>query len=69
MRTEIVYEVIAIGILTIIFLWPSYYVVSGKFPEKEIYNMMFGAFILGGSMHFVLEIAGLNKWWCQKTFT
>lgn len=69
MRVELLYEVIAIGILTIIFLWPSYYITSGKFPDKEIYKMIIGAFILGGSMHFVLELAGVNEYWCRKTFT
>lgn len=69
MRKELIFEVIAVGILTIIFLWPSYYLVSGKFPNKEVSKMLIGAFILGGSMHFVLEIAGLNEKWCRMTFT
>jgi hypothetical protein len=68
MRTSIVYEMIAIGILTILFLWPSYFLVSGKFPEKELVKMALGAFVLGSSMHLFLEVVGANEKWCRITY-
>jgi len=68
MRTSIVYEMIAIGILTILFLWPSYLLVSGKFPEKELVKMALGAFVLGSSMHLFLEVVGANEKWCRITY-
>ncbi len=68
MRTSIVYEMIAIGILTILFLWPSYFLVSGKLPEKELVKMAMGAFVLGSSMHLFLEVVGTNEKWCRITY-
>lgn len=67
MRTELIYEIILIGIFNVILLWPIYYLTTGKFPEKNIQSMIIGMFILGGSLHFILEMSGVNKYWCKNT--
>lgn len=72
MRKELIIEMVAIGILAIVFELFIYLILSGEFPSPSLphFNkMILGAFLLGSSLHFALEIAGLNEYWCKTTYT
>jgi hypothetical protein len=71
MRPNLLLELLLVGIFTIILDFFVYRIMSGKFPGPHLAHfrsMITGAFLLGSSMHFILEIAGINKKWCQKEF-
>jgi hypothetical protein len=60
-----------IGIFAIILDVLIYRVLVGNFPSQSLphfKNMILGAFILGASMHIILEFAGMNEYWCRKTY-
>jgi hypothetical protein len=70
-RKELILEMIAIGIFTILVEYFVYRIVSGEFPSPRLshYNaMLLGAFLLGASMHFILEVTGVNEKWCRATY-
>ncbi len=71
MRKELIFELIAIGILAVLFDLVIYKLLSGYFPSPSLpyYNkMILGAFLLGASLHFVLEVVGVNESWCNSVF-
>jgi hypothetical protein len=71
MRSELFIEVIVIGIFAIILDILIYRVLVGEFPSPSLphyYKMILGAFILGASMHIILEFAGMNEYWCKRVF-
>lgn len=68
MRSELFFEIIVIGLITVIFMWASYFIVFGKFPDTDVYKMVLASFLVGASMHFLFEIFGVNQYWCEKTF-
>jgi hypothetical protein len=68
MRTALLFEMIAVGIFTIILEFFVYRVISGEFPWTHLPHfkgMLLGAFLLGASMHFILDVAGVNESWCR----
>ena len=73
MRKELFIEMIAIGILAIVFELFIYLILSGEFPSPllppHFNKMILGAFLLGSSLHFTLEIVGLNEYWCKTTYS
>jgi multisubunit Na+/H+ antiporter MnhE subunit len=69
MRKELFAEMIAVGILAIVFQLFIYMLLSGEFPSLHFNKMILGAFLSGASLHFSLEIAGLNEYWCRTTYT
>ena len=71
MRTELIIETIVIGIFAIILDVLIYRVLVGEFPSPSLphFNkMILGAFLLGASMHIILEFSGMNEYWCRKTY-
>jgi|688.fasta_scaffold153964_2 hypothetical protein len=73
MRNNLPYEVLIIGILTIIATFAIYYLLNGQFPSysedpAKFYKMLLGSFLVGSSLHLTLELAGLNEKWCKNEF-
>lgn len=71
MRKNLPLELVAIGLLTIIVEFFIYRLLSGQFPSPKLphFNkMILGAFLLGSSLHFILEIATVNEKWCRTTY-
>jgi uncharacterized membrane protein YidH (DUF202 family) len=71
MRTALLLEMIAVGIFTIVLEFFVYRIVAREFPWTHLphfNSMLLGAFILGASMHFILEVVGVNESWCRSTF-
>jgi hypothetical protein len=72
MRNNFVYELIAIGCITVAFNFVIYRLLTGNFPEATLphYNkMILAAFLLGASIHFIFEITGINEKWCRSTYS
>jgi hypothetical protein len=71
--TIITLEAIGIGILTLIIGRIIFYSGVNKDKRKEIekYNkhLSLTLFIIGFILHFIMEIGGLNKWYCDKQCT
>lgn len=71
MRNNLLIETVAIGLFTIVMEFFVYFVLTGEFPGPRLghfYKMLAGAFLLGASIHLVLEFAGVNERWCKAEF-
>lgn len=71
LRKNLLLELVAIGILTIIVQFFIYRFLSGEFPGPRLPHfkkMILGSFLLGVSLHFILEIATVNEKWCRSTY-
>ena len=71
MRQGLLAELLAIGILTMLLEFLVYKLLTGEFPGPHLSHfksMLFGAFLLGSSMHLILEVAGVNERWCKSAF-
>ena len=68
--TSITLEAIGIGILTLIIGRIIFYsgVDKNKREETENYNkhLSLTLFMIGFILHFIMELGGLNKWYCDK---
>jgi hypothetical protein len=72
MRSNLIYELLIIGVITVVFNLGIYTLLTGQIPTPKLhhfYKMILGSFLLGSSMHFVLEITNLNEKWCRSEFT
>ena len=73
MRNNLPYEVLIIGVLTIIATFAIYYLLNSQFPiysedPTKFYKMLIGSFLVGASLHLTLELLGLNEKWCKNEF-
>jgi hypothetical protein len=72
-RSNLLYELLLIGIVTIVVGFISTRVLSGnKFPQfddPKLGIMLFNYFIIGVVIHFIFEISGFNEKFCKKEFT
>lgn len=67
MRYNLIYEVLIVGIITVIIYSFLYRIID--MPSITHYNkMMLIAFITGGSLHFLFEIIGANEYWCRQIY-
>jgi hypothetical protein len=68
--TSITLEAIGVGILTLIIGRIIFYsgVDKNKREETENYNkhLSLTLFMIGFLLHFIMELGGLNKWYCDK---
>lgn len=71
MRKNLIIELFVIGIFAIILEFFIYRLITGEFPGyhlKHFNSMLLGSFLLGSSMHLILEIVGANEKWCVAEF-
>lgn len=70
MRNNLIYEIIVIGVITMIFNSIIYTLLTGKLiiNSQNYQTMLFGSFLLGASMHLSFELIGFNESWCRKEF-
>ena len=61
MRSDLIIETIVVGIITLVFFYTL------KFFLKNV-SLPILLFCTGALFHFTLEVLGLNKYWCTKTF-
>jgi len=68
--TSVTLEAIGIGVLTLIIGRIMFYsgVNKNKREETEKYNkhLSLTLFMIGFVLHFMMELGGLNKWYCDK---
>lgn len=68
--TSLILEAIGIGVLTLIIGRIVFYsgVNKNKREEAEKYNkhLNLTLFMIGFLLHFIMELGGLNKWYCDK---
>lgn len=70
-RKLLIVEVIIIGLLTMLLQLVIYRAITGTFPSPKLdhYNeMLLGGFLLGSSLHLILEVVGANESWCRHTY-
>ena len=63
-------EAIVIGVITLIIGKIAFYISMDKEDrkrkEQENPNLALALFATGFILHFVIELVGLNKWYCDK---
>jgi hypothetical protein len=71
MRQGLLLELLGIGLLTVFMEFLVYKLLTGEFPGPHLNHfksMLLGAFLLGSSIHLVLEVTGVNEKWCRSAF-
>lgn len=71
MRSNLIYEAIAVGVLTFIFTFGIYFLMNQRLPdpnEPGYIQMIIGSITVGALMHITLEFGGVNESWCRNTF-
>lgn len=71
MRQGLLLELLGIGLLTVFMEFFVYRILTGEFPGPQLghfKSMLLGAFLLGSSIHLVLEVSGVNEKWCKSAF-
>lgn len=70
LNSKTIFEAIIIGIITFIIGKISFNMTLNKNNKdeniKKPYGLDFTFFITGFLLHFIIEIIGLNKWYCDK---
>ena len=68
--TSVTLEAIGIGVLTLIIGRIIFYsgINKDKREDAEKYNkhLSLTLFMIGFVLHFMMELGGLNKWYCDK---
>ncbi len=71
MRQGLPLELVMIGLFTMVCEFAVYRILTGEFPGPHLghfKSMLLGAFMLGSSIHLILEITGVNEKWCKANF-
>jgi hypothetical protein len=69
MRSNLIYEVLVVGLVTVFLFSILYRITSTSQINIADYNkMLFTAFLTGGILHFMFEILGANEYWCRLTY-
>ena len=69
MRNNLIYEVLVIGLITIIIYSILYKFIGNTNIKITDYNrILFIAFLTGCSLHIIFEIIGANEYWCRTTY-
>jgi hypothetical protein len=62
------FEALFIGFITFIIGSFLFYISTNE-NEKKTYKSNFKFFLMGFLLHFIIEIGGLNTWYCNKKCT
>jgi hypothetical protein len=70
-QTQTIYEAIVIGIITLIVGNIGIYFIDNEESneikkKKKNNNLNILFFVIGFVLHFIIEIVGINKWYCDK---
>jgi len=69
MRENLVYEVVFIGLITLVFYSILYRFIGNSEIKVADYNkILLTAFLTGCSLHFIFEITNANDYWCRTTY-
>jgi hypothetical protein len=67
---HILFEAIAVAIITLIMgniiFYFLYHEKNGKMPKEAYIGFNVVLLLTGFSLHILLELVGLNKWYCNK---
>jgi len=61
MRTSVFMEAVVVGVMTSALFYSLKYLNTGLTTPWLL-------FLTGALIHIVFEFAGLNEWWCRRTF-
>ena len=67
MRDTLIYEVIAIGVMSLVLTYILNYIIKGMSPIFD-YQQMVIPFLVGALIHILFEFTGMNEKWCRMTY-